>query len=92
MFDNEAIVPYIALMVSVDDYNTVEYGMVEIIGTELPTNDSETIRYVVDLANSRRDKNSNITFVDMYGFSYLGKKVLWEVAGTEEEFGGWNYD
>ena len=86
------MISYIALMVGKDSDNTVTYGQVEIISTvdKLPENNVKDIRNIVRMANEHPDTETE--FIDVYGYSYLGNKVLWEVQGTEEEGGGLHYD
>ena len=87
------MIGYIALLVGYDlQTSKIVYGGVEMVSDELPENNSTTIMEVVKLANNHPDKDAHLEYIDMYGYSYMGKKTIWEVSGTEEEFGGLNYD
>ncbi len=86
---------YVALLVGRDvDTDQMVYGAVEIIVEEarLPDNTPQNITNIVNYANNLNSRDENIEYIDMYGYSYMGKKTLWEVSGTEEEGGGLHYD
>lgn len=87
------MISYVALLVG---YNTetksIIYGAVEIISEDLPNNDTRTIMEVVKLSNGHKDLEPHIKYIDMYGYEYDDERFLWEISGTEEEFGGLHYD
>tara|TARA_R110000772_G_scaffold5454_8_gene19530 strand:+ start:3960 stop:4250 length:291 start_codon:yes stop_codon:yes gene_type:complete len=93
--ESDVMFAYVALLVGYDlQTSEVIYGAVEVIvdRAELPENTAKNIRTIVNYANSLENRDDHIEYIDMYGYSYMGAKTFWEVAGTEEEFGELHYE